>query len=72
MAKADIRTLGAEEGSTNECQGCGGQLRCIDGDTISDDHEFREEYKCIRCQERGQYVFTVEQDYYSGVCAKGL
>lgn len=69
MAHADTQTVGIEHGSTNTCQDCNGQLRCVDGDSLSDNGTFREEYRCIKCGKTGQFVFRPSGERYSGICA---
>lgn len=76
MAKtAQLNTdVGADCGSTNVCQDCGGALKPHDGSNPDDVEKldgFVEDYCCRDCGGLGRYKETLHGKSYVGVCAGG-
>jgi hypothetical protein len=76
MAKtAQLNTdVGADCGSTNVCQDCGGDLETHDGSSPRDVSKldgFVEDYRCGACGGLGRYKESLTGKSYVGVCAGG-
>ena len=72
MAQADTEidmSVGSAQGSTDECQHCGGQLDYIGGtDPFAGGPAFQEQYKCLRCGNVGTFKDKLGETRYTGVC----